>query len=171
MRNVFHILILTIIGSNFTFAQPSATIKIPHLKNLPSGVVYSPIIVEELSGEENFGTFQLLITYDSKVITPSNVNFTNPDLPFTGWSNNLGYGPNMIILTWLSHSGGVFFSAGDELCEIEWQYKDTTTYSFINFATVTENGNGTRTKHRSSVSTSAGTMYNVEFINGSIGTQ
>ncbi len=169
MRRVIITLIVVFIGSFITLAQPSATISLPYLEHLPSGNVYSPIIVEDLSGRENFGSFQLLIVYDPAVITPINVKFSNPDLPFYEWSNNLGYGPNRIILTWSSFTGGIFLSPGNELCQIEWKYKDTTAYSFINFVTVIHRSDGTKIKDKSSIWTSSEILYNTTFKNGSIG--
>jgi len=129
MKKAFFLLSITLLSGVILFSQSTATISLPHLGSLPAGDVFMPITIEDISPGDNFGTFQLAITYDPAVLTPVEVVFTNPGLPFYEWSISLNYLPNQILLTWLSFSGGYTPTPVEELCQVKWQYTGYPDYS------------------------------------------
>jgi len=157
MKRAFFLLSITLLSGVTLFSQPTATLCLPHLGSLPVGEIYMPITVDNISVGDDFDTFMLRIIYDPAVLTPADVIFTNPGLPFYEWSYSLAYSPTTILLTWLSFSGGYTPTPGEELCQVKWQYTGYPDYSDLLWHNETY------------VETSLGTQYLLTVNNGSVG--
>ena len=170
MKKVIIFFSVLFLSATFTFGQLEATLSLPDMGGgLPAGTVTTELTVDAIAGGDNFGTFQIFIVYDPLVATPAAVNFTNANLPFYEWSNNLAYGPNEIILTWLSFAGGYIPSPVEELCTIDWTYVGDPAYTDLMFNTVGDEVAGWPEKGMTAVWSSFGTQYVLTLDDGSIG--
>jgi len=122
MKKIILSLGIIFLSGLFLYSQPTATISIPHLGNMPPGELYTPFIVEEISPGYDFGNFQFFIFYDPDILIFEELVLTNPDLQWYELSFNVNLG----IITYLGFTG-ITPVPGEELFQIKWQY---TGYGF-----------------------------------------
>ncbi|MCD4696098.1 MAG: T9SS type A sorting domain-containing protein [Bacteroidales bacterium] len=171
MKKEILFLSVLFLSGTISYGQLTATLAIPDLGGgIPAGNIFMPVTVEAIGGGDNFGTFQIFLVYDDPlVLTPVGVIYTNPNFPFYEWSNNLAYGPNEIVLTWLSFSGGYVPFPGEELCQIEWAYSGDPDYTNVWFNTVGDKIPGRPEKGMTAVWTTFGIQYTLTLNSGSTG--
>jgi len=118
----FIINLIFLVSSTVLLNAQSITFQLPEIPN-PGATVAVPLSVVQCNlGCCQAGAFQIFIEYNPTVLSPIDVNYTNPNLPFYEWSVNLGYSPNLIMVTWLSFTGSTTFQPPEELCEIVFTY-------------------------------------------------
>ncbi|MCD4681689.1 MAG: T9SS type A sorting domain-containing protein [Bacteroidales bacterium] len=169
MKKVILFFSVLFLSGMVVFGQPTATLGLPDVLDPPAGPVFTDLTVDAIAGGENFGTFQIFIVYDPLVLTPVDVTYPNPNFPFYEWSNNLLYGPDEIILTWLSFSGGYTPTVGEVLCTIEWLYVGAPSFSLLTFNTVGDEVAGWPEKGMTAVWTSFGVQYILDYNPGYVG--
>ncbi len=171
MKKVILFFSVMFLSVTLSFGQLTTTVSIPDMGGgLPAGSVFTPVTMDAIGGGENWGTLQFYFFYDPLVLTPVSVVFTNPTMPFYEWMNNLTYGPDEIILTWLSFSGGIFPAPGEELCQIEWTYTGDPDFSSLVWGLeVKDPIPGWPEKGLSAIWSTAGTIYDATFVDGSVG--
>ncbi len=170
MKKVIIFFSVLFLSGMVAFAQPTATLGLPNLGGgIAAGSVFTDLTLDAIGGGENMGTWQINILYDPLVLTPVDVTYPNPALPFYEWSNNLAYAPNEIILTWLSFSGGAFLNPADVLCTIEWTYVGDPEFSALDFSLVGDEIPGWPEKGMTAIWTSGGVQYVLSYNNGSVG--
>ena len=168
MKNLFPSVLLAFCSIMFASGQPVATLSLPDLEALPPGEIYTPIIVEDISEGDDFGSFQFFISYDPSVLTPVEIVYTNPGFPSYEWANSLFYNPDEVLLTWLAFFGGISPSAGEEICQIKWQYTGAPDYTDL-FWGSTDDKSDSSSKGITKIWTYAGIPYMLDLINGSVG--
>ncbi len=171
MKKVILFFSILFLSATFTFGQLTATLGVSELgPGVPAGQVTTSVTVDDIGGGDNFGTFQIYLLYDPAVLTPTNVNFTNANLPFYEWTNNLTFAADEIILTWLSFTSGYTPTPGEELCTIDWDYTGDPDRSDITFNTeAKENMPELKAKGMTAVWTSFGGIYTLSFNHGGVG--
>ena len=170
MKKVILFFSVLFLSGMVAFGQPTATLGLPTLGGgIVAGPVSTDVTVDAIAGGENFGTFQIFVVYDPLVLTPVDVTYPNASFPFYEWSNNLTYGPDELILTWLSFSGGYTPTAGEILCTIEWTYVGDPALSYLTFNTVGDEIPGWPEKGMTAVWTSFGVQYVLSYNTGSVG--
>lgn len=161
MKKVLLTLFIFFLLGIYLLCQPTATISLPHLTSVPAGEVITPIIVEDISTGSDFSIMQLYIFHDYPApLTPLELIATNPNMPFYEWTFNLDYSPEVLIMTWLSFSGGFMPSSGEELCQVKWQYTGPPDYSNLTWL----QGDSSYTL----VWTSTDALYDLTLIDGSV---
>jgi len=161
MKKIILSLGIIFLSGIFLYSQPTATLSLPHLTSVPTGEVITPIIVEDISTGNDFSIMQLFIHHDYPApLTPLELIATNPNMPFYEWTFNLDYNPEVLIMTWLSFSGGFTPSSGEELCQVKWQYTGAPDYSDL----IWLQGDSSYTL----VWTSTNALYDLTFIDGSV---
>ncbi|MCD4732246.1 MAG: hypothetical protein K8R74_16700, partial [Bacteroidales bacterium] len=153
------------VGCNPTL--PEATLRLLELGPEPEGSIFQPIIFDNING--NIGYAEFYILYDPSVLTPLFVTYPNTDYLFYEWLNNLSYGPNEIILTWLSFSGGVYPESGDTMCIIEFDYIGVPGYSDLTWNHYEKDSIEILQKGNTSLWTWDGTSFELNLIDGGIG--
>jgi hypothetical protein len=170
MKKVILFFSVLFLSGMMSYGQLTATLAVPDMGGgLPAGDVFMPITVDAIGGGENFGTFQIFLLYDPLVLTPIDVIYNNPSFPFYEWANNLTYGPNEIVLTWLSFAGGYFPSPGEELCQIQWTYTGDPDYCDVLFNTEGDKIPGWPEKGMTAVWSTWGDIYTLTLDDGSVG--
>ena len=178
MKKVILFFSVLFLSTTLTFGQ-TATLSVPDLDVQPAGSVFFPITIDMLSADD-WGTFQFYFTYDPAVLTPvgdwgnipgaTGITYPSPNFPFYEWANNNQYGPDEVILTWLSFTGPKYPVAGEVICVLEFTYTGDPDYSDLTWGLIAKNPQaGYPEKGATLLWTFGGIMYTLDLIDGSVG--
>lgn len=167
MKNLIISLVLFLISITITVGQ-TATLSVSAKEPVnPESMVNFQVTCQEIDDE--IATFQWVFLYDSLKLTPVNVVNYHEDFPELEWLNNMDYGPNMIILTWLSNEArNRTLNTGEVICELQFEYSGGETE--LKWARADDVTEGDK-KVLTAMWTEQGIAYYLKFINAIIGTE
>ncbi|MCD4683992.1 MAG: hypothetical protein K8R86_11975 [Bacteroidales bacterium] len=121
MKNLILSLVMLFVGSGMVMGQ-TATLSVEASDPVNSESIVNFQIKCDVIDDE-VSTFQWFFQYDPEVLTPVDIVNYHEEFPSYEWMNNLSYGPDIIILTWLSSQAkNQVMKTGEVICELQFKY-------------------------------------------------